>query len=154
MNVLMVCLGNICRSPLAEGLLKAKFKKAKIDGRVDSAGFEPYHIGDNADERAMQVAKKHGIDLSGHTARLFRKDDFDQYDKIYVMDDGNYRDVMYMARNDDDRKKVDYILNEVTPGNNDEVPDPYYGGIYKFEEVYEMLSGACDKIIEHYRATS
>jgi|WetSurMetagenome_2_1015567.scaffolds.fasta_scaffold389781_1 protein-tyrosine phosphatase len=148
MKILMVCLGNICRSPLATGILRDQFKKLGINGTVDSAGFEPYHIGDNPDERAQDIAKKHGIDISQHTARLFRKEDFDQYDKIYVMDDSNYHDVMYMARNAEDKKKVDYIMNVITPGNNDEVPDPYYGGLYKFEEVYTLLEKACKKIAE------
>lgn len=146
MKILMVCLGNICRSPLAAGILQAEFKKLKIDATVDSAGFEPYHIGDSADDRAQQVAEEHGIDLSAHRARLFRKEDFDNYDRIYVMDDGNYQDVLYMARNADDKKKVDYILNVVNPGKNEIVPDPYYGGLYKFKEVYELLSVACRKI--------
>jgi protein-tyrosine phosphatase len=146
MKILMVCLGNICRSPLATGILRDQFKKNGINGTVDSAGFEPYHNGDNADDRAVGIAKKHGIDISQHSARLFRKDDFDNYDKIYVMDDSNYHDVMYMARSAEDKKKVDYIMNVITPGNNDEVPDPYYGGLYKFEEVYNLLEKACKKI--------
>jgi protein-tyrosine phosphatase len=152
MKILMVCLGNICRSPLAAGLLREKMRLSNFSGTVDSAGFEPYHNGDNADDRAIQVAQKHGIDLTSHRARLFRKDDFDTYDKIYVMDDGNFRDVMYMARTESDKQKVDYILNEVSPGKNEQVPDPYYGGYFKFEEVYELLEAACDKIITRYNA--
>ncbi len=146
----MVCLGNICRSPLAAGILRQRFVENNIEGMVDSAGFEPYHIGDTADERSVLVARKHGIDLSAHRARLFRKDDFETYDKIYVMDDNNYRDVMYTVRTESDKKKVDYILNEVHPGKNLPVPDPYYGGIFKFEEVYNLLDAACNKIIARY----
>jgi protein-tyrosine phosphatase len=153
MKILMVCLGNICRSPLAAGLLREKLSMCNIDGTVDSAGFEPYHNGDTADDRAQQVAKKHGIDLSTHRARLFRKSDFDTYDKIYVMDDGNYRDVLYMARNEEDKKKVDYIMNEVDPGKNLHVPDPYYGGLFQFEEVFQLLDQACTKIIARYIVT-
>lgn len=148
MKVLMVCLGNICRSPLAAGILKSKFSSLGLEGTVDSAGFEPYHIGDNADPRALEVAKRHGIDLSSHKARLFRKDDFDNFDKIYVMDDLNYRDVRFMARNEADMKKVDYILNVLNPKSNEKVPDPYYGGNYKFEEVFDMLEKACSVIAE------
>lgn len=146
MKILMVCLGNICRSPLAAGLLNREFKTFSVEGVVDSAGFEPYHIGDNADQRAIDVAKKHGIDLTAHRARLFRKEDFDNYDFIYVMDDLNYRDVSFVARNENDLKKVDYILNVITPGENDVVPDPYYGGAYKFEETFTLLEKACKKI--------
>lgn len=144
----MVCLGNICRSPLACGILKQHLRKLRIDAEVDSAGFEPYHIGDEADERAQKVAGEHGIDLSAHRARLFRKEDFDNYDRIYVMDDTNYQDVMFMARSEADRKKVDYIMNVVNPGKNEAVPDPYYGGYFKFKEVYELLDQACLGISE------
>ena len=148
MKVLMVCLGNICRSPIAMAILRDKFKKMNIEGEVQSAGFEPYHNGDPADDRAMAIVKEHGLDLSDHTARLFRKDDFDQFDLIYVMDNTNYQDVMFMARNEEDKKKVRYIMNEVHPGKNQQVPDPYYGGAYKFKEVYDLLEQACQKIAE------
>jgi protein-tyrosine phosphatase len=144
----MVCLGNICRSPLAMVILRDKFKKMKIEGEVASAGFEPYHNGDTADERAQTIAKQNGLDLSEHRARLFRKDDFDQFDRIYVMDNMNYNDVMFMARNDADKKKVDYIMNMVNPGKNEQIPDPYYGGVFKFKEVFELLEKACSKIAE------
>lgn len=142
----MVCLGNICRSPLAAGILTEQLKKMNIEGTVDSAGFEPYHRGDHPDERAQEVARQHDIDISGNIARLFRKDDFDTYDKIYVMDSHNYHDVMRVARNENDKKKVDYILNALKPGSNDEVPDPYYGGRQQFMEVYKLLEKACDSI--------
>jgi protein-tyrosine phosphatase len=151
MKILMVCLGNICRSPLATGILREQLKKQKIEASVDSAGFEPYHIGDEADERAQSIAKQHGIDLSWHRARLFRKEDFDQYDRIYVMDNNNYQDVIYMARNAEDKKKVDYIMNVVNPGSNEEVPDPYYGGLYKFKEVFNLLESACKIIAEQIK---
>lgn len=147
----MVCLGNICRSPLAAGILKYQLNKLNINGSVDSAGFEPYHNGEPADDRAQDIAKKHNIDISDHRARLFRKGDFDEYDHIYVMDESNYKDVMFMVRNDADKSKVDYIMNVINPGKNEVVPDPYYGGLYQFQEIYEMLEKACKKIAENYK---
>ena len=112
MKVLMVCLGNICRSPLAAGILNEFFKRGNIHATADSAGFEPYHIGEHADERALSIANDYGIDISSHRARLFRREDFDIYDRIFVMDSSNYHDVIYLARNENDIKKVDYIIKE------------------------------------------
>jgi protein-tyrosine phosphatase len=148
MKILMVCLGNICRSPLAEGILRHQLKKRNIEIIVDSVGFEPYHVGDQPDKRAREIAMQNGIDISDHRARLFRKDDFDDFDRIFVMDDGNYRDVISMARNEKDKRKVDYILNVINPGINEEVPDPYYGGTNQFRTVYSLLEAACIKIAE------
>jgi len=146
MKVLFVCLGNICRSPLAEGIMKDKVKKKKLDVEVDSCGFEGFHRGDPADPRSVEIAGKHGIDLSGHVARQFRIEDFDRFDKIYVMDSTNYYDVAGEARNQEDLSKVDYVLNETHPGTNKPVPDPYYGGKHGFENVYTLLDQACEKI--------
>jgi protein-tyrosine phosphatase len=148
MKILMVCLGNICRSPLAEGILKHHFKELHIEATVDSVGFEPYHVGDQPDKRAQEIARQNGIDISGHTARLFRKEDFDNFDRIFVMDDGNYRDVISMARSEKDKRKVDYILNLINPGINEEVPDPYYGGTNQFRAVFSLLDAACRKIAQ------
>jgi protein-tyrosine phosphatase len=147
MNILMVCLGNICRSPIAEGILQHKITKYGLDAHVESVGFEPFHAGDKPDERAIEVALKNGIDISRHRARLFNVNDFDHFDRIYVMDQNNYRDVMKKVRNDTDRKKVDYILNELNPGSNDTVPDPYYGRMREFENVFEMLDRAIEKLV-------
>jgi protein-tyrosine phosphatase len=147
MKILMVCLGNICRSPLAMEILRKKAEEATLDITVDSAGFEPYHIGDVADRRSADIAKKHNLDLSEHRARLFQHDDFEKYDKIYVMDQYNYEDVKYMAKNDDDMKKVDLILNVLYPGENKDIADPYYGGINGFENVYNALDKVSDEII-------
>jgi protein-tyrosine phosphatase len=149
-KVLMVCLGNICRSPLAAGILEAQLKLLNIDTTVESAGFEPYHVGDNPDRRSQDIARLHGIDISQNIARLFRRDDFDRYDRIYVMDSNNYSDVKRMMRNEADRKKIDFIMNAVYPGTNTEVPDPYYGGADQFRLVYDMLEQACIKIAESF----
>jgi len=146
MKYLMVCLGNICRSPLAQGILKEELLRQGISAEVDSAGFEPFHQGDPADARSVAVARRHGIDIRAHRARLFKSSDFDTYDKIYVMDRTNYSDVENAARNRRDMEKVDYIMNVLQPGQDMPVPDPYYGGTSHFEEVFQMLENACQVI--------
>jgi len=144
MKVLFVCLGNICRSPLAEGIFADKVKKLGLKVEADSAGFETFHRGDPADRRSVAVAAEHGIDLTRHIARMFTVRDFDQYDRIYVMDRVNYNDVMGLARDTADEQKVDFILNLVTPGEDRVVPDPWYGGKEGFEKVFRMLEEACE----------
>lgn len=144
MKVLMVCLGNICRSPLAEGVLKSKVNTEVVF--VDSAGTANYHVGNLPDKRSVDVAKKYGIDITDQRSRQFTVADFDAFDLIYVMDDSNYHDVIGLSRNDEDVAKVAMILNEAEPNSNKNVPDPYYGGDQGFENVYRMLDNACDKI--------
>lgn len=144
MKILFVCLGNICRSPLAEGIMADKARKQHLNVEVDSCGFETFHRGDPADPRSVAVAAAHGIDLSNHVARMFTVRDFDHYDLIYVMDRSNYQDVMGVARDSQDEAKVDYILNLVTPGENRPVPDPWYGRKDGFENVYHLLDEACE----------
>jgi len=148
MKILFVCLGNICRSPLAEGILKKKFEENNIAGTIHSAGFEPYHEGQHPDPRSVSTAGKHDIDISGKVARLFTTDDFNHYDKILVMDAMNHADVMRVARTEEDRRKVDFLLNLVNEGSDDEVPDPYYGGASGFDKVYDMMDRACDRIVK------
>lgn len=140
----MVCLGNICRSPLAEGILKSKVFSSKIF--VDSAGTGAYHIGKKPDMRSIAIAKINGIDISSQKARKFTVEDFDIFDSIYVMDTSNYTNVISLARNEEDKLKVHLILNEVFPDENLDVPDPYYGGDFGFKNVYKMLDEACDII--------
>lgn len=147
MNILMICLGNICRSPMAEGLLRHKAKINKLNINTDSAGFEPFHLNDPPDHRAIKTMKNHGIDISQHRMRLFREADFDLYDRIYVMDRYNYQDVLSLARNEEDAAKVDLILNAVYPGQDRLVPDPYYGGPDGFEKVYALLDAASEEIV-------
>lgn len=142
----MVCLGNICRSPLAEGILREKVKGTDIE--VDSAGTSAYHIDEAPDPRAIQTGRKNGINISDLRGRQFTPDDFDRYDKIYVMDRSNYQNVLDLARNDEDREKVDYLLNELEIGSDSEVPDPYFGGDSGFDNVYQMLDAATDRIVE------
>ncbi len=144
-KILMVCLGNICRSPLAEGILQSKVDKNKIF--VDSAGTEAYHIGELPDSRSINVAKKQGINLTNQRARKFTVSDFDNFDIIYAMDLSNYQNILNFARNKKDTQKVNLILNELYPNKNREIPDPYYGGEQEFENVFEMLNEVCDSIL-------
>jgi protein-tyrosine phosphatase len=146
MKILFVCLGNICRSPLAKGIMADKIGKLGLDAETDSAGFESFHRGDPADPRSVAVAAAHGINLSDHVARMFTVRDFDHFDLIYVMDRANYNDVMGLARDNTDEMKVDFILNLVYPGENRQVPDPWYGGKESFEKVYHMLDEACGQL--------
>lgn len=143
-KVLMVCLGNICRSPLAEGILRSKVDPDKV--YIDSAGTSNYHVGDAPDHRSVAVAKENKLDITSQKGRQFQVSDFDEFDYIYVMDMSNYNDVLSLARNEEDKKKVHLILNEIFPGENVEVPDPYHGGDDGFNNVYKMLDEACEVI--------
>ena len=142
----MVCLGNICRSPLAEGILQHKINNLSLGWEVDSAGTSSLHAGEKPDMRSIQVAKTNGIDISNQRSRPFRGWDFETFDWIYVMDSSNYRDVIAMAQSEKEKAKVKLIMNELVPGKNIAVPDPYYGE-FGFENVYKMLDQACDKIV-------
>lgn len=145
-KILMVCLGNICRSPLAEGILKSKVDADEVF--VDSAGTAGYHIGNLPDPRSIEVARKHGLDITDQRCRKFTYKDFSKFDKIYAMDDMNYKNILSLAKNKEEAKKVKMILNETYPQQNLSVPDPYYGGDQGFENVYQMLDEACDVIVE------
>jgi len=132
---------------MAEGLLNEKIRKYRVNATVDSTGFEPFHLNDPPDTRAIQEMRRHGIDISKHRMRLFNVEDFDNYDRIYVMDNTNYQDVLSLSRNEQDTRKVDFILNVSEPGSNRLVPDPYYGGASGFANVYNLLDKATDAII-------
>ncbi len=147
MKILLVCLGNICRSPMAEGILRHKIEESGLEVELDSAGTNDYHIGEAPDKRAIDNMKKNGHDIGMLRGRQFKVQDFDEFDKIFVMDESNYENVMALARNDDDKKKVDLFMNLSHPGENIDVPDPYFGGETGFQNVYEMLSQASDVLI-------
>lgn len=139
----MVCLGNICRSPLAEGILQSKVDSDKVF--VDSAGTAGYHVGNPPDKRSIAVAQKHGLTIGNQKCRKFSKTDFLEFDHIYVMDRSNFSDVASLAKNQEEANKVKLLLSEVELGIK-EVPDPYYGGDDGFENVYQMIDRACEAI--------
>lgn len=141
----MVCLGNICRSPLAEGILRAKLPSHFT---IDSAGTGNWHVGHAPDPRSIKVAKDKEIDISNLKGRQFSKQDFLDFDYIYVMDNQNYKDVVALASNDNEKSKVILILNEIFPNENVDVPDPYFGLENGFEKVYTMLDETCEVIKE------
>jgi protein-tyrosine phosphatase len=145
-QILMVCLGNICRSPLAEGILASKLPKDKF--RVDSAGTGSWHIGHTPDERSIATAKKNGLDISNQRGRQFSSADFDTFDYIFVMDSSNYETVISLAKSQEHKDKVRMILDELFPNENVDVPDPYFGLPNGFNMVYQMLDEVCDVISE------
>jgi protein-tyrosine phosphatase len=145
-KILMVCLGNICRSPLAEGILAAKLPKGKF--LIDSAGTGSWHIGRAPDNRSIETAKKNGLNISNQKGRQFKKSDFDTFDYIFVMDSNNYSDVIDLAKNEAQKNKVQLILNEIFPDENVDVPDPYFGLANGFDMVYKMLDEACQVIAQ------
>ena len=142
-RILMVCLGNICRSPLAEGILQSKTNSNSVF--VDSAGTAGFHVGNPSDERSIDIARKYGIDISNQKCRKFVKSDFNQFDYIYVMDHSNYGNIVALAENEIQKQKVKLLLAE---GSNTikEVPDPYYGGIQGFDNIFKLINNACDGI--------
>ncbi len=146
-NVLMVCLGNICRSPLAEGILQSKVNNQKVF--VDSAGTAGYHINNAPDPRSVEVAKKYGIDISRQRCRKFTIQDFDTFDVIYTMDMENYNNILKLSRSSTDESKIRLLLNEIDESVK-EVPDPYYGGTDGFETVFHMINNACEQIAKRF----
>ena len=143
-KILMVCLGNICRSPLAEGILASKLPQDKFT--VDSAGTGSWHIGRAPDSRSIAIAKQYQLDISNQKGRQFQVSDFDAFDYIFVMDNSNYNDVIDLAKDEKQKAKVQIILNELYPSENVDVPDPYYGISNGFEMVYQMLDEVCEII--------
>ncbi len=150
-KILMVCLGNICRSPLAEGILKSKLDSNFI---VESAGTASYHVGNKPDPRSIAVARQNGLNITNQRARKFNKQDFEDFDIIYAMDNSNYQNIIALAENDQQKEKVKLILNESFPDKNLDVPDPYYGGEKGFENVYNMLDNACEIIAKRINTSS
>ncbi|MEO7979261.1 low molecular weight protein-tyrosine-phosphatase [Flavobacterium sp.] len=143
-KILMVCLGNICRSPLAEGILASKLPKDNFI--VDSAGTGSWHVGHAPDKRSIAIAQLNGLCIDNQKGRQFKTSDFNEFDYIYVMDNSNYGNVIDLAQNEEHRNKVHLILNELFPGENVDVPDPYFGMTNGFETVYQMLDEVTDII--------
>jgi len=148
MKILMVCLGNICRSPLAEGILQSLIEKHELPWEVDSAGTSGWHQGDPPHKGSINIAKSHGIDISHQKSRVFLKEDLEHYDYILVMDSQNYQDVIKEANSEEERSKVKIFLNYAHPNSNMGVPDPYYTG--NFEEVYHLLLLACQNFVDQH----
>ena len=148
MKILMVCLGNICRSPLADALLRKKVKERGLNISIDSAGTANYHVGKSPDRRTQMNALKHGVDMSELRARQFSKKDFSTFDFIYVMDKSNLQNVLSLASSQEEREKVRLILDVLENSSYSEVPDPYYGGEEGFELVYNLLDEATHTILE------
>ncbi|SPE77018.1 Low molecular weight protein-tyrosine-phosphatase YfkJ [Flavobacterium columnare] len=147
----MVCLGNICRSPLAEGILKSKLPNSYL---IDSAGTGGWHAGEKPDRRSIHIAQEKGIDISQQKARKFQKTDFDTFDYIFTMDNQNYKDIINQATTENHRSKVRLILEEIFPGEKVDVPDPYYGGEEGFKNVFNMLDLACKSIADKLQKKS
>jgi protein-tyrosine phosphatase len=151
MKILMVCLGNICRSPLAEGILESKAKKLGLEWEIDSAGTNnSYHIGEAPHPLSQKVAKLNAVDISDQSARAFTADDFDRFDKIYAMSSDIIEHMKRIAKKKFRPEKTDLLLNEVFPGENLDVPDPWFGEEPGYHEVFRMIDKACEKIIEKY----
>jgi protein-tyrosine phosphatase len=148
MNVLFVCNSNMCRSPLAVGVLKKKLNERNLEAKVESAGFEAFYINEPPENRAVEEGLKHNIDISDNKVRLFSSEDFSKFDKIYVMDTLAYRNALYFANDDNDKSKVEFLLNLIKPGKNESVPDPFYRKLDACEETFSIMDTACDKIAE------
>jgi protein-tyrosine phosphatase len=150
MKILMVCLGNICRSPLAEGILQHKVNKTGLNWVVESAGTESYHVGEPPHELSQKVARLHGIEICEQRARRFTKEDFERYDKIYAMSADVLEEIKRMSRDKFNEEKIDLFLNELEPGTNRSVPDPWYGTEEGYHEVFKIIDEVCDVIIQRY----
>ena len=150
MNILMVCLGNICRSPLAEGILQDKAWKAGLNWSVESAGTNGYHIGEPPHRLSQKVAKLNGLDICNQRSRRFTAEDFDRFDKIYAMSSDVIDEMRIIARKKFDASKVDLLMNELHPGKDLDVPDPWYGPEPGYHDVYAMIDKACELIVRKY----
>jgi protein-tyrosine phosphatase len=148
MKILMVCLGNICRSPIADGLLRKKVKEQGLDVEVDSAGTIALHQGEAPDSRMVETARKNGTDISFLSARQFKVEDFDNFDYIFSMDFSNKKNILSLARNEEDRNKVHMLLGDLTDQEEVSVPDPYYGTQKDFDYVYDLVDQATDILIK------
>ena len=147
-RVLFVCLGNICRSPLAEALMKSRAPKGLVE--VDSAGTSSFHQGESPDYRTRKSAARHDLSMEGMRSRPFEASDFDRFDLILAMDRSNRDALLALAKSEADRSKVQMMLEVLEPGAELEVPDPFHGGDEGFEAVYALLERACDAWIAQW----
>ena len=147
MKILMVCLGNICRSPIAHGVMQHLITKNKLPWSVESNGTNGLHTGEAPHKFSIKVCKQHGIDISKQVSQEFKVADFEHYDVIYVMANDVYNDVLKVATSTQQMQKVKLFLNELYPNQNRDVTDPWYGGEDGFTEVYTIINDGCDKII-------
>ena len=154
MKILMVCLGNICRSPLAEGILRDKAQKAGLDWIVDSAGTNHYETGYAPHKLSQNIARLNGVEIKDQCCRQFVKEDMLNFDKIYVMDENNYFDVKRISKQFWNEDKVDFLLNEVYPYENRKIPDPYFGKEEDYKQVYTLIDQACSNILKNYSNTA
>ena len=150
MKILMVCLGNICRSPLAEGILKHKASKAGLGWDIESAGTGNGQPGNSPHHLSQKIARLHHIDISSQQARKFVKEDMLIFDKIYAMSEDILHDIHRIAKENWNEKKVDLLMNELDPGSNKSIPDPWFEEEPAYHAVYKMIDSACDKIISKY----
>ena len=150
MKILLVCLGNICRSPLAEGILQLKAQQAKLDWEIESAGTNGYHTGEAPHHLSQKVAKANGIDISKQVSRRFTKEDVEKYDVIFAMAEDVMQDIKRIAKEKFDTRKVRLFLEELYPGENRDVPDPWYGEEDGYTEVYTIIDEACEAIIKQH----
>ena len=150
MKILVVCLGNICRSPLAEGLLEHKARQAGLHWHIESAGTNGYHNGEAPHRLSQKVARLNGIDICHQRSRQLVKEDFDRFDKIYALADDVLDEMKRIGKEKFDAAKADLLLNELHPGKNYSVPDPWSGPEHGYHEVYKLIDAACDAIIQKY----
>ncbi len=153
MKILMLCLGNICRSPIAEGILKYKISKEGLNWQVDSAGTNGYHIGEAPHRLSQKVSSENGIDISNQRSRLFIPDDFEKFDKIYAMANDVIAEMKYLSKEKFDKSKVDLLMNEYNPGSNLDIPDPWYGPEAGYHQVYDLIEKACEALIKNHSRT-
>lgn len=146
-KILVVCLGNICRSPMAHGLLRDKAEKRGIDLKIESAGTSNFHVDESPDNRAQEKMKSYGYNISDLRGRQFIPSDFEEYDEIFAMDENNYNDIIAQAQDRSEREKVKLFLSEIN-GENLSVPDPYFGHEDGFEHVFKLLDAASDNLLK------
>lgn len=151
MRILMVCLGNICRSPIAEGVMRSIISRNNLGWEVASAGTESYHIGEPPHRYSQKICQKNGIDISQQRARRFVAADLESFDLIYVMAEDVMTEVKHIAGATFDNRKVILFLEERFPGSRRSVPDPWYGPEEGYSEVFDLISNTCEAIAQKYR---